>query len=41
MTLGPRPDQVGQVDQAVLRFFPAQVPVVEVGMEGEAEWVEA
>lgn len=37
MTLHPHPDPVGQVDQVVLHFFPAQVQVEEVGMEEEAE----
>lgn len=37
MTLGPHPDLVGQVDQVVLHFFPAQVQVEEVGMEVAAE----
>lgn len=37
MTLGPHPDPVGQVDQVLLLFFPAQA----VGMEVEAGWAEA
>lgn len=41
MTLGPRPDLQGHLDQAVLRFFPAQVQAVEAGMEVEAEWARA
>lgn len=41
MTLGLHPDLVGQVDQVVLHFFPAQVQAEEVGMEAEAEWAVA
>lgn len=41
MTSDPHPDQVEQVDLAVPPFFLAPVPAEEVGMEVEAEWVEA
>lgn len=41
MTSGLHPDLVGQVDQVVLHFFPAQEQAEEVGMEVEAEWAEA
>lgn len=40
MTLGPHLVLVGQGDQVVLHFSPAQVQAEEVGMEVEAEWVE-
>lgn len=33
MTLGPRLDLVGQVDQVELHFFQVQVQAEEVGME--------
>lgn len=41
MTLGPHPDLVGQVDQVVLRSFPAPAQAEQVGMEVEAEWAVA
>lgn len=41
MTLGPHLDLVVPGDQVVRHFCPVQGQVEEVGMEVEAEWVEA